>query len=468
MKKYKILLITFIAFSNVTFAQNLRTIQIDFSSKAIPTLNVNDIQHGAYYQIKINNINQNLYKVSLTSIDTVLSKPQQTPTFGDFNLDALSKVISGISSLSTSITQTESLQTITEAFSIVKSKDLFAAPVVAANKGIVDRMEQEKNALSLAKQSIEQITIRIDSLKLEVYKLKLNSYKISNPSSAFNFNHALTDLEKIRKDISDLKVVITTKMNSYEAFSISNKATIANNADLMSNDKSIKEAYEKFLSAIADSLTSISSDKANELLSSIVFVENNAGNIYTSMPIQYLGEQAKVQISITPREEKYNLHSYYTQLVFPQIIKPYTVVGLSFYGSSLYDKAYSTIKTKINDSTSNYKFLEENSSEAELGIAALLRYGKKWDNNNTFGTHLSIGAGISISNKIKPRFLFGGGLSFGKKHMLAFDFGGIVGYVDRLSNTIDLNKIYPEKPENITVSKIGIGAFISMGYIYQF
>jgi len=132
MKKYKILLITFIAFSNVTYAQNLKTIQIDFSTKAIPTLNVNNIQHGEYYQIKINNINQNLYKVSLTSIDTVLSKPQQTPTFGDFNLDALSKVISGISSLSTSITQTESLQTITEAFGIVKSKDSFAAPVVAA------------------------------------------------------------------------------------------------------------------------------------------------------------------------------------------------------------------------------------------------------------------------------------------------------------------------------------------------
>lgn len=449
-------------FSILTIAQ--KKIQIDFSTKTTPTIDVNNIKQGEYYQIVINNINQNLFKVSLTTIDTILSKPQQTPTFGNFDLDALSKVIAGISPLSTTI----SWQNFTETFSLLKSRASFDAPIIEASSGIVDRMDEEKGKLSTAKQSVEQIAVRIDNLKLEVYKLKLSSFKLANPSGTYDFNKALEDLEKIRKDISDLKTDISTKKNSYEAFSTTNKVAIAKDPDLAANDKSIKESYEKFLSVLSDALTSISADKANELLSSIVFMENNSDNTYTSLPIQFMAEQTKVTISVTPRDEKYNLQSYYAQITFPQTINNYTVVGISFYGSSLYDKSYSTIKTKINDSTFNYNFQDENASKAELGIAALLRHGQKWNNDNNFGGHLSIGGGISISNKIKPRFLFGGGFSFGKKHMLAFDLGGVVGYVDRLSNSIDTSKTYLEKPENITVSKLGVGAFLSIGYVYQF
>ena len=166
------------------------------------------------------------------------------------------------------------------------------------------------------------------------------------------------------------------------------------------------------MSNLSDAFASISADKTNELLSSIVFIQNNDSKTYTSLPIKFNGEQAKVQIFITPRDEKYNLQSYYSQIIFPQKIKTYTVVGISFYGSSLYDRAYSTIKTKVNNSTYNYSFKEENSSKAELGIAALLRYDKKWNDDNNFGGHFNIGAGVSISNKIKPRVLFGGTFIF--------------------------------------------------------
>jgi hypothetical protein len=155
-------------------------------------------------------------------------------------------------------------------------------------------------------------------------------------------------------------------------------------------------------------------------------------------------------------------------VLFPHKIKSYTSVGLSYYASTLYDKAYSTTKTIINDSTNHFKFTEEEDNNFELGLAALLRYGRKSKKHN-FGGHFSVGAGVSLTNTIKPRFLFGGGFSIGKKHMLAVDLGGIVGYVDTLSKTIDLKKTdYPEKPETITVSKVGFGRFLSIGYIYQF
>jgi len=463
MRKIKLILIASIAFYNVAHGQ--KTIELDFSSKANTTLSVNDIEQGDFFQIRINGINQNLFKVSLTTIDTILSIPQLTPTFGNFDLDALSKVISGISPLSTTLN--ESLQKLTKSLSSLEENVLLPASVLLANAKIVERMEREEDTLSMAKQTLEQIAVEIDDLKLGIYKLRLNSYKIDNPKSTFNFDQALKDLEKMRKDIFDLKAKITSKKNSYETFSNNNKTQISKDADLASNDKLIKDSYQKFLIAITEGQASISADKANEFLSYIIFIENNANNTYTSLPIQFMGEQSKVKISITPRDEKYNLQSYSTQITFPQL-NTYNVVGISFYGSTLHDKAYSTVKTKINDSTFNFNFQEENVSKAELGVAAILRHGKKWNDENNLGVHFSIGAGVSISKNIKPRVLFGGGLSFGKKHMIAADLGGMVGYVDRLSSSIDISKTYLEKPENITVSKIGMGIFLSLGYTYQF
>jgi hypothetical protein len=273
------------------------------------------------------------------------------------------------------------------------------------------------------------------------------------------------EIEKIRNDIPILIKYITDKKNCYEAFAIANKASIAKQTELAAKDKSIKESYDKLLSTLTDALASISADRTFELLSAIVLIENNANNTYTSLPFQFIGDQAIVKISIVPRDEKYNLQSYYSQIVFPLEIKKYKVVGVSFYCTSLHDRAYSTIKT---DPTSDFSLLEENVSKAELGIAALFRYGEKWNKKNCFGGHFTLGTGISISNKIKPRFLIGGGFSFGKKHMVAIDCGGIVGYVDRLSDAVDLFEPPPEKPENITVSRIGLGIFGSIGYMYQF
>lgn len=223
------------------------------------------------------------------------------------------------------------------------------------------------------------------------------------------------------------------------------------------------------LITLADALSSISADKTNELFSTIVLLENNTNNTYTSLPIQFTGEQAKVKISIIPRDEKYNLQSYYTQIVYPQKIPNYIVVGLSLYGSSLYDKAYSIVETKGTDTIYNIK-KEENTSKGEIGIAALIHYGTILNENDTakLGAHVSLGAGISISDIIKPRFLFGGGLSYGEKHKFTFDCGIIVGYVNELSSNWNLSQPYPIKPEDITVLKIGVGIFWSIGYVYQF
>ena len=101
-----------------------------------------------------------------------------------------------------------------------------------------------------------------------------------------------------------------------------------------------------------------------------------------------------------------------------------------------------------------------------MGIAALLRYGKKSESSD-WGRHFSVGTGLSIEKSPKPRLLIGGGLSYGKKHNFTFDLGLIAGYTDTKSKVIDLNTVYTEKPSNITVTKLKAGAFVSFGYMFK-
>ena len=92
---------------------------------------------------------------------------------------------------------------------------------------------------------------------------------------------------------------------------------------------------------------------------------------------------------------------------------------------------------------------------------------KKKNHNDDFGYHGSFGVGVNIGENIRPRLLLGIGFSKGKTHSIALDFGLIAGYVDVKSNAVDLNTTYTVKPENLTVIKLKLGGFASIGYIFR-
>ena len=171
-------------------------------------------------------------------------------------------------------------------------------------------------------------------------------------------------------------------------------------------------------------------------------------------------------VSITPRDTKYNLQSYSTQIIFPLVPQRYNVTGISYYCSGLTDEEYSI--EKPTDTSYRYSF--RSGTEGEGGLAASYRAGIKLTKCPWLGFHASIGAGMSISKKIRPRILLGGGLSFGKKHMLAVDCGFIFGYVDRKNSTLDFTKTYSEKqrPEPIIVSQLERSCYLSVGYLFSF
>lgn len=187
------------------------------------------------------------------------------------------------------------------------------------------------------------------------------------------------------------------------------------------------------------------------------------------MPLQFTKEQAIVDITIEPRDlATYKIQTFKTSITFPASKLSYAGVGASFYTSKLYDEVYSLEGFASNDSVTHYRAREESVTKREVGMAALLRVGTRFEKCEWLGIHGSIGPGISIGDKVKPRVLAGGGLAIGTKHCFSLDVGAIAGYVERLSTIYNSDKVLTVKPENVTVSKLKADLFLSLGYLYRF
>jgi len=209
---------------------------------------------------------------------------------------------------------------------------------------------------------------------------------------------------------------------------------------------------------------------AKQLTTQTLHQEDTRCCTYYSLPLQFTKEQTILSIYITPRKKEDtssgNKNQFYsTRLTFPFSKKGYNVTGVSYYCSGLYDETYSI--QKPTDTTSIYN--REPGSTREAGISVMYKAGTKMI-GDWFGGHVSIGVGASIANNIRPRILYGLGISIGKKHMFSFDFGGISGMVDRLSSAVVVGKEYSEKqlPSPITKQTMETSWFLSVGYLFRF
>lgn len=448
----------------------IKEILIDFSDKSISTKAVNDIEVGEFYRLVIDNLNLNLYKVEVNYSDTTYSKPLETPTFTSFEIDAVSKAISGLSDLTISVIKSksefekglESFENLTLLFpeSFIDSDTEYKKLQVLINN--------ENGNLKELKSKLNDISLKLDKLKLDTYLFKLKALSIKENSNKFNLQQAIITSLEIRKKLENLKAITNKNQSVFKGKFDNYTDDLKKKEDIKKASASLVDAYNKLITTLDKALSEFNADKVNELLSQIVLIENNIGNKYSSVPFQFNGEQAILDYKIIPRDSKYLQQTYSSKIVFPNRKSTYFNVGLSFYGSSLFDEAYSTVGMPINDSTNVFSVIKEDDLNAEIGIASLFRVGWKVDNSHRFGLHFNFGPGISISNKVKPRLLVGGGLSYGNKHNLSFDFGLITGYVDVISNSINLDEEYSVKPENVTVSSLKAGAYLALGYYFKF
>ena len=465
-----------------SYSQNPTDITLDFSTKTFVNPHALDnLKQGNWYRLIIKHINLNLYKITFDKTDSILKPNISTPDFTPFNLDNLTKLVGSLGSPTTLASMLRDSLSLKQYFANTTTKsseDLLKAReynlLLEQLEQIKERMDQEK--LNLQKETIKLSDEKkaIDELYLKFYQYQLLSKTETDQTSdyialmqtSFNFAEVLKEIGDIRQDLNTLQKEAAAKADEYNNFSDNKKKEIEEAPSLKENDKKIKNSYSTTLSIVDKLSDNINADKVNQFLSAIVLQDNNKDFTYTSTPQQLNGDIGILHLTVEPRGD-ISLQKYITEIHFPKPQLFYIGVGASLYYSGLYDEAYSA-KTNENGTDTTYSLVNEDPKKNEFGMAILLRYGWKFDDKSTIGAHFTFGPAISISNKIKPRIVIGGGFSIGNENMLVIDAGLIGGYAERLSKAFILNQSYQDKPTQPTVSVLKTSWFISLGYLYRF
>ncbi|MEQ8925700.1 MAG: hypothetical protein RLO81_07775 [Fulvivirga sp.] len=458
-------------------AQNnndVKIIKLNFEDKKLDYSQVDEeseIQEGQFYQFKIENINMNLYDVKINTLDSTVSSSINMPTFGTLQLEALSAIVENIGSVTASKSKFEAIED--ELNDNFKTVSLSAIPNATKGKGnfkelteIGKKLISYKEALLLLNKKLKYKELSVENLKTRVTKsifYNLDQLEIDDHISSKNL---IDSISEMRISIIKLRDKVLTDYSLYLVYEKTIIDKIKDEKDFKTVNEAIKKSFSDLVITIDALFDSLNNENAKKLIESIIFLEKNKNQDYLSSQFQFNGERAILKYAITPRDSKFNLPTYKSSLIFPERSNKFISVGLSFYTSNLHDEVYSFESNPAPDTT--FSIVEEDVSGFEIGMASIVRVGKVVNNEKMISGHFSFGPGVSITNKVRPRLLIGGGLSKGEKHMIALDAGIIVGPVDKLSKTIGVNDSYPEPINDPTISDLNIGWFLSLGYHFNF
>lgn len=446
------------------YTPNYYTINIDFLAPS-PTISLpKDIKPGDFYQIEIENINLNLWNIDYDSNDTTLTKPMKTPTFEDIGLGNLTSLVGSFNTLSTF--STIGVQELSNP-EIRQLNDNSATPS-SCSDFIDDISGYPIKALGLFTPQLETVKKKYDKLLFNIKMYELNLLKqLPEKQTFYHFENALRDVIEIKKSLNETEQLVREIKKPYDSIT-SIKANVA----CIEKNKPLKELhlkhltiYNTFFSKINEIRDQLTTEKVMTLIKNVHFL-NNGVNKYTTLPIQFNGEKESVELTFNPKKDLFNLQKRKLEFSFPEPnTRNYWSLGASFYGASLKNEQYSVVGSIINDST--YTVVKEETDKVELGIASLLRFGTKIKGQKNLGFHGSFGPAVNIGENLRPRLLFGLGISKGNKHSIAVDIGGIAGYVDVKSKTVEAGTQYLIKPETLTTTRLKWGGFLAVGYLFR-
>ncbi|MEL6673357.1 MAG: hypothetical protein AAFR61_14230 [Bacteroidota bacterium] len=488
---------------------------------------VKNLKKNEYYQVVIDSINLNLYEVVLTKRDTVISSALSIPAFSALPLDELRGLIGDIVTGGLSLFPQAPPQEVpprvvdfNKPFNLQAAEGTKFIPVAGPGPGVKsilekvnDHLQEADSQIPVTRDSLLKLTKSIDRFNYDLEFARLSSLQNfpATPGS-FDFASARTKIDGIRarfftnqttfyafqnstikagkilfEELASRKGAVEAALKKKNAELGNAKTPSAKKAKLREEippltielgrikELELKKALlDTSLSTIRTALDKLqeitSAEKVSAALEPLAFIENNALRRYVSIPMQLEGEETQLKIELKPRAADKPIQPYQTTITFPTANRGYQGVGVSLIISGLYDEAYSfrdSVNVGFADSLA-HQIVNENPTKVELGTAALLRLGIKNEDNNA-GVHFSIGVGTSLGQRIRPRFLLGGGLAIGKKHMATIDVGGIIGYVERISQAaLPIDRLLETKPESITVSNLQARVFVGFGYLYQF
>lgn len=426
-----------ILLSNGSCNRPMKDIVLDFEHKTLCYKGAK-IEEGGFFTVKVSNLNLNNYEVIVNSKDTLTSSPIiEFPGFSGINAPL------GL-------------------FSIVQE------PVAQADATIADKnpTSRQLDFTSLGLNPFDTLLTNTHSLLLRIQEqvgkvrrksvfdqVEIHAGGSVNIQSQLNqakteINQVHADLEAARGKLIELNILYYGDESITALESEEKKGLLSKINQLTVYWKEIAQ--------------SISADEIQKILAPYRFEQ--AGTIFTSLPIQYTGREQRISISIRPKFEDPRLQAYSTSLTYPFRKRLYAGVGPLLYLGTLGNETFELLESQagIRDSIA---VLSSNNLEGGVGMAA--RVGTSF--NNWFGVHVSIGSAVAFGPKTRYRLLLGGGLSFGNMHAFVVDAGFVGGPVERINPNNQLNHgTYILQSEQLTVEKFKVGFQLSIGYAFKF
>ncbi|SHL04363.1 hypothetical protein [Flavobacterium chilense] len=433
-----------------------KEVKFDFSTRDSPTL-PNKIKQGDFYRIHITSINPNLYSIIVNSKDTLISSALKMPTFADIDLSGFNSLGGAAAPI-----DTEAKVAVEKTVNGKRITDI----VSAKNNTTAKELNIHLNTAEELKKELQSLAAKYEDLRLEIYKQRIDQLSTAPKTAQYDGVAALVRFTALRKDITTQQTKIANLNSDYKRF-IEDPVTkkfLEKNPEYKIKTEVLGESAKLLTTKSQELLDSISADNVTKLITSVLYL-NGKDQKFISLPIQFSKERATVNIAFTPRDSTIGVQSENMSFTFPLFSKDYWSIGTSFYYSNMTQSRYNVQTTTI-DSVANYQVIKQDDLDRELGIAVFLRGGLKV-HQDWIGVHFNIGPGLSINENPQPRLLGGFGLSIGRKHSLTLDYGGIVGYVDRLAAGIDFQPGHKDKIENLTVKKLQVANFFAIGYTFR-
>jgi hypothetical protein len=448
------------AFIQHGISQTPKIIHLEFNSRKITgTDELRNLEQGEWYQLSIDGINTLAYQITLARQDTIIASKVSLPSFGTIDLSQVTSMIGGLTKLQTT-----------------SSEPGFREIKIDKTEKARHRINDEQSTIRRFQGNLQSIKESYDMQVLRVKEYALWAEVDDLCSVNYTFLKAqkpaidclIKSIDRLRSDIAEQRHSADSALAKYLPEIDELGDVISKNKEISKADQDIRAAYSSLATANVAAMDSIRADNEHALLASVIRVDNGT-RTYTSLPFQMTGDKTTLKLSIIPRDNTSGRQSFSTEIAFPWSKNPSITLGSSFYLAGLYDDAFSTVAIVTHDSASrkdtvkSYRLVQEKPGRLEFGVAASVLCGVRIC--DALSLHVSLGPGVSINSKIRPRVLLGFGVSYGTKNKINITGGQILGFVDRESQAFSsADGVYPIKPDNVTVSRLDHQFFVSLGY----
>jgi hypothetical protein len=472
-----------------------KTIRFNFHGKRLESNpdSLESIDVGDFYNIEIDSINLNLYKIIIGTSDSSTLKPIDFPSFEVFKTAQLSSYLSnliptalqkGVTTLSSS--QAKDVKDLSNNLTLMgmnwRAKFDSVTQLQTRRKeeplndtvSLLILMNESQTNLKMKQMEFNSLVARIQNVIFEHNKLFVVSEleflpptmgkKDTIDVSQLSLKVLYDSIGIIKEDVQKLDSAIQQLSQNYDNEIKYDSWRIRNLPYLKTVDSTLRIAFYKFDSTLVGMHDSLTGNKMVKYIRSLANIMNTSWT-YKSLPKQRMKDQTFVDITILPRDSA-RLESYTTHFAFPLKEKEFWGVSSGFYYGRMNNQSFS-VKTVIDASKkdTSYSLADESPVPYEFGMDAIFHYGRQLILHDFFA-QIAIGPAVTFGDKIRPRLMVGAGIAFGDKNILLLDIGTVFGYTDRLSNSITQLQGFRTLPTDYMVSTLDHGLYLSVSYLF--